>query len=163
MATPGSEPSVLVIGYGNRLRADDGAGWEAARRLQRRLPARSATVRVAHQLLPEMAEPISRANLVVFIDARAGGGPGQVRRRQVRAARLTDGAVGHFLDPGGLLRLARALYGRAPRALLYSIGAVSFDHTMDLSPPVRRGLQDLVHDVVRDVGRFRSQRRPARA
>jgi hydrogenase maturation protease len=70
--------STLVIGYGNPLRRDDGFGYQVARRLAELLPADRADVIACHQLTPELAEPISRSELVIFVDARQGAEPGRV-------------------------------------------------------------------------------------
>ena len=58
----------LVIGYGNTLRSDDGAGQIVAEKIaQWNLPGvRSLAV---HQLTPELAEIIAQADAVIFIDA----------------------------------------------------------------------------------------------
>ena len=58
----------FVIGYGNSLRGDDGAGPEVARRVMA-LDLPDAEVLEAHQLLPEHAEMISHYERVVFVDA----------------------------------------------------------------------------------------------
>ncbi len=71
-ATTGREPEArrgaLVIGYGNTLRSDDGAGPFVARALEARVPA-GTRILDAHQLTPEMAIDISVATRVVFVDA----------------------------------------------------------------------------------------------
>ena len=57
--------------------------------------------------------------------------------------------------PGGLLRLARDLYGRAPEALVFSIGAADFDFRPTLSSKVRRAMPGMlrsVEDAVRRIG-----------
>ena len=46
------QSGVLVIGYGNTLRSDDGAGVVAAERLAEAIGSR-ATVLTRHQLLPD--------------------------------------------------------------------------------------------------------------
>ena len=156
MKSIATEAPVLVIGYGNILRDDDGVGWAAARRLARRLPRRLASVLMVHQLLPELAEPISRATRAIFIDADERLAPGQVRQKTVQPPDRADETIGHHQSPGGLLRLARDLYGRAPEALLFSIGAADFDFRPTLSTQVRRALPGLlqsVADAVRDVER----------
>ncbi|MGF1587982.1 MAG: hydrogenase maturation protease [Pleurocapsa sp.] len=58
----------LVIGYGNTLRSDDGAGQSAANQIAAwGLPnVRSLAV---HQLTPELAEDIANADTVIFVDA----------------------------------------------------------------------------------------------
>jgi hydrogenase maturation protease len=154
MKSIATDAPVLVIGYGNVLRGDDGAGWVAARRLARRLPRRLASVLMVHQLLPELAEPISRAKRAIFIDADERLAPGQVCQKIVEPLDRADGTIGHHQSPEGLLRLARDLYGRAPEALVFSIGAAGFEFRPTLSTPVRRALPGLlqsVADAVQDV------------
>lgn len=58
---------VIVIGYGNTLRSDDGAGQKVAEILASwHLPqVRSISV---HQLTPELAAPIAEAELAIFVD-----------------------------------------------------------------------------------------------
>ena len=70
--------TVLVIGCGNPLRGDDGLGWRAAAAL-RPCPPPGTTIITCHQLLPELAELLSRAALVILIDASAADPPGLIR------------------------------------------------------------------------------------
>ena len=105
----------LYIGYGNSLRGDDGVGLFVAQRLQGL---------AVHQLTPELAEPISQAAKVVFIDADVTLPAGEIRRAPVVE---TQSSIGHHCTPGELLVIARALYGRAPEAELISIGIESTD------------------------------------
>ena len=62
---------VLVVGYGNPLRSDDGIGWHAADLLATDPRLAGAQVLTHHQLAPELAEDISRASLVVLVSAAA--------------------------------------------------------------------------------------------
>jgi hypothetical protein len=65
--------SILVIAWGNPLREDDGVAWhvlEALRALRPHPALPALHLRHAHQLVPEMAECVSRATGVVFVDAR---------------------------------------------------------------------------------------------
>jgi hydrogenase maturation protease len=105
----------LYIGYGNSLRGDDGVGLFVAQRLQGL---------AVHQLTPDLAEPISQAAKVVFIDADVTLPAGEIRRAPVAE---TQSSIGHHCTPGELLVIARALYGRAPEAELISIGIESTD------------------------------------
>ena len=110
----------VVIGIGNTLRRDDGAGVEAARRIARAFP--EATVITAQGLHPEMAEMIAPCALAVFIDASVRTSAISVTR--VRRGDPVPGADGHAMNPGGILAIAEHLYGRAPgEALLAEIPA----------------------------------------
>jgi len=77
---------VLVVGYGNPLRGDDGAGFNAAWLLSLDPRLQGADVLIRQQLTPELAEDVARADLVVLIDAAVGGGRPDARR-PVRARR----------------------------------------------------------------------------
>ena len=71
-------PRVLIIGFGNCLRGDDGAGCRIARKLDNYFH-QDPDVRVigAHQLTPEMSEDIAGSEFVLFLDAAVGEHPGK--------------------------------------------------------------------------------------
>ncbi|HZD71671.1 MAG TPA: hydrogenase maturation protease, partial [Actinomycetes bacterium] len=99
--------SALVIGYGNSLRGDDGLGWHAAGRLAADPRLAGAEVLARHQLTPELAEEVSRAALVVLVDARQDGGqPGVVTVSRVEPGHATGSAWSHRVDPATLVQLA---------------------------------------------------------
>lgn len=74
----------LIIGYGNPLRGDDAVGFLAAERLSRTIADPGVTVLAVHQITPELAEPVSRARRVIFMDASVGAERGQIRERPIR-------------------------------------------------------------------------------
>jgi hydrogenase maturation protease len=61
-------PHVVVVGYGNPLRGDDGVGWRVAEAIAQRW-ADHVTIRVGQQLLPEWAADLADAQVVFIIDA----------------------------------------------------------------------------------------------
>jgi hydrogenase maturation protease len=123
---------VLVIGYGNELRGDDGIGPYLARAVAVRQWACVRAVAV-QQLTPELAEEIARARLVLFVDARAGGQCEAVEVRHIEAGGRAS-ALGHTGDPRWLLALARDLYGGAPSAWWVTVAGRNFTPGDDLSP-----------------------------
>jgi hydrogenase maturation protease len=140
---------VLVVGYGNTLRRDDGIGQAVAERLSARLRRCGATVLALHQLLPELADEVARASFVVFVDARPG-----VRAGSVACAPLGSGGAlcsSHGLDPPSLLALARLLHGAAPPALLVTVGTGSTEHGAGLTPAVRRSVPLAAEAVVSGI------------
>jgi hydrogenase maturation protease len=133
-----SPQTSLIIGYGSVLRGDDAAGARVAATVAHwALPGAQAIA--AHQLTPELAEPLSRARVAVFVDARAGDGGG-VRLRALGPRQLRATLDMHVSDPESLLALAHALYGRAPQAWLLTIPARQFELGAPLSPQTRRAL-----------------------
>ena len=139
---------VLIIGYGNPLRSDDGFGWQASRWIARELAGHNAEVITCHQLTPELAEPLSRCSLAVFIDAEAGGEPGDIHCREVRPQVPSSAALAHTSSPAGLLASAAQLYGRCPQAIAITVSAQYFDLGESLSSAVSEALPKVVERVV---------------
>jgi hydrogenase maturation protease len=152
---------VLILGYGNPLRGDDAAGWEAGRLLAELEAGDQVEVHAFHQLTPEWAEPLSRCSRAIFIDASVQDAPGQVRCRRITPPGTRGGAFTHDFTPETLLGMAAALYGSCPEAFLISIGAESFEPGADLSPAVAQGLPALLACVREQV--FGLEGRPDRA
>lgn len=110
----------LVIGIGNGLRSDDGAGICVAEALEAH--ANNMQVLVCDQLTPELAEPISQARAVLFIDAQmrdasepTAQAPGGAYLQPLESSPHGDPS-GHALTPSRLLALSAALYGPCPPA-----------------------------------------------
>ena len=125
---------MLIIGYGNPLRGDDGFGYRAAERI----PGAIAV----HQLTPELMDPIARADRVLFLDAAVEGIPGEIRRRRIQP-RGGEAAFTHHATPESLLAGALTLYGRAPDAELITVTGANFSLSDELSPAVERALADI--------------------
>ncbi|HEX2755571.1 MAG TPA: hydrogenase maturation protease [Candidatus Limnocylindrales bacterium] len=141
---------VLVIGYGNALRTDDGLGWHAAERLAADPRLAGATVLQRHQLTPELALDISRAAFVVFVDASRGPA-GALSVEPVEAATDATLSWSHHVDPSVLIALSRDLYSRAPDAVAVSVGVASDAAGDRLSPVVEAALPDVAATVARLV------------
>lgn len=141
---------VVVIGYGNPLRGDDGAGPLAARALERPHDIPDLDVIVCHQLTPELAETLAAADLAIFIDARADATPGSVAVTSLAEA-ASSGSLGHHLEPATLLVMAR-LYGPPPGAFLVTLGAASFAYGEGLSPVAAAALPRLLATIKDLIG-----------
>jgi hydrogenase maturation protease len=144
----------LVVGYGNPLRSDDGLGWTVARILRRDLERDASfgdvVVLAEHQLTPELAEPISRAGLVIFVDAREGGQPGRIATQALGTDDGAPLAFSHDVDPPSLVRMARLLYGACPTAAVISVVGDDFGYGTTLSPVVEAAVREVVQ-VIRDM------------
>ena len=99
-----------------------------------------------HQLTPELAEPISQAVFVIFVDARLGETPGQVQSLML-APQASTGAFTHHVDPASLLLLAQSLYGSCPPAALLSITGDTFGYNEYISPIVQQRLPTLMQQL----------------
>ena len=129
---------VLLIGYGNTLRGDDGLGPRVADAVEAwRIPGVRCIS--AHQLTPEMADAVSAAGTVLFVDAAADPALAVVTATSV--VPMGDG-VGHASTPGSLLALTLLSYGRCPPALLIALPAERFDFGEALSAKGERSLAE---------------------
>ncbi len=124
MTPPAPPAGILVIGYGNELRRDDGAGCRVVRELAA-LGLPGVRARVVQQLVPELAAELAEALRVYFVDARLAGAPDEVTVERLRPLPATGG-LGHVTDPRGLLALTEAVYGRLPEAWLVAVAGEDF-------------------------------------
>jgi hydrogenase maturation protease len=141
---------VVVIGYGNALRSDDGVGPQVARVVAHwNLPGVRALA--VHQLTPELAEVLAGASLAIFVDAAMDPGPPRYRVGLLAPTGSRDS--GHTSARGWLLALARQLYGRTPRTRLVTISASRFDFGMRLKDVSERGMSETLEYIAHLVGR----------
>lgn len=158
-AAAGVPRGVLVIGYGNTLRRDDGVGAAAAARMADDPRFAGVEVRAAYQLLPEMALDMGEAALVVLVDADMNGLPGSIEVRAIDAAapaadadsRGQAGASSHHVYGGELLALAAELTGRRPLAYQVGIGIADIDTGEGLSPAVEAAIPRVADAVLRVI------------
>jgi Ni,Fe-hydrogenase maturation factor len=156
-------PDILLIGYGNELRGDDAAGPWVARDIERRQIPGVRTLAV-HQLTPELAEPISQAQAVIFIDAcvspetrdpvSALPGQGTEILPSPEASPLpaiipiapaaASGIPTHLGNPRFLLGLAMSLYAHCPPAWLVTIPAAHLDFGETFSLSTRASIDKAV-------------------
>ncbi|MFN5514441.1 MAG: hydrogenase maturation protease [Cyanobacteriota bacterium] len=133
-----------IIGYGNTLRSDDGAGYRLAERIQEEAWPGIAVL-ACHQLTPELAEVLAQWEKVVFLDAGLHGSPLVVVESLTPAPSL--GTLGHFSDPRELLRLSQWLYGKAPEAWWLKLATVNLELGETLSP-LTQAAQEKALDLI---------------
>ncbi|MEZ4583881.1 MAG: hydrogenase maturation protease [Caldilineaceae bacterium] len=136
----------MVIGYGNSLRRDDGAGLLLAAAIVADMAAAGVPVRLVQvqQLAPELAEEIAAPHVggVIFVDtipARTAADTLQITPLGEEDA-ATAQSSSHHVGPGLLLRMAAQLFGHAPAAWLVTVPGWDFDHGEALSPSTRAQL-----------------------
>ena len=143
---------LLVVGYGNELRGDDGVGPVAARTVAawNRPDVRGIDM---HQLTPELAAELSHAERVVFVDAQAASPPVIDRGLNWRPIDMETGPATccHVCSPGWLLWITRVLYGHGPEAWLATIPIKSLDYESSLTPYAERGVAALLRWLARLV------------
>lgn len=142
-------PRLLIVGYGNPLRSDDGFGCHVAQRLRGEL-AGDVEVIAAQQLTPEIAEVASHAERVLFLDASHGGTPGSLNCQLIAPAE-SPSRHSHELSPAVVLGLSKELYGRCPTAHLLTVAAESFEAGETMTPTVAEAIPAVMAQVQRFI------------
>jgi len=122
--SPGQVRRVLVIGYGNPGRLDDGLGPAFARELEQAgLPG--VTVEADYQLAVEDAHALADHDVVVFVDASLEAAePFSFRRIEPKPGAHFSS---HIVEPEGVLALAHELFGATTAAYVLGIRGYVFD------------------------------------
>jgi hydrogenase maturation protease len=130
----------LVIGYGNTLRSDDGAGQIVADRVATwKLPnLRSLAV---HQLTPELAEDLANSDIVIFVDAviLSKQNSEKLEIKTLECDRIYSNS-GHIENPRSLLYLSKIVYKKSPLAYWILIPAINFDFGEEISSLTQQGI-----------------------
>ncbi len=157
MSTSKAKPSaILIIGIGNPLRRDDGAGPAVAHELAPRL-AGTATVMEHDGEGASLMESWEGAERVILIDAvQSGAAPGSVHRLAAHESPLPTGFFrysSHLFGVAEAVEMARAL-GRLPRELVvYGIEGAQFEYGEGLSPAVANAVKQVTREILYRLGR----------
>lgn len=119
--------STLVVGIGNTLLGDDGAGPFVVELLWAE-GARGLELRAAHTLLPELAGEMPGHTAVVFVDADR-----KAREISFRPIAPADGSGLHRFAPAQVVEMARGL-GFEGEAWICSVPVQSTEPGETLSP-----------------------------
>jgi len=143
---------VVVIGVGNDLRGDDGAGLEAARRVRECEPPPSIKVRLHEGEAVGLLELWDGADAAVVVDTvRSGAPPGTIHRLDAThepLPSLARRASSHTIGVGEAIELARVL-GTLPSGLLvYGVEGIQFETGTGLSDEVAAALDPLVRELL---------------
>jgi hydrogenase maturation protease len=139
---------LLLFACGNTFRGDDGVGWHIGCSVERHPPYSGLTVVRTRQLLPEHAEAISAADVVIFVDCSAVTTAGTVSTIPIEPAECLPRSFTHHLDPASLLKLTLDLYSRIPRRVVaITVGGESFELTDQLSRTVKAAVPKAIEAV----------------
>ena len=155
--------SSVVLGLGNILLTDDGAGVHAAQVLAQRLqPAEGVRIidagTLSFTLLPYLEDA---DNLIVLDAAQFGAPPGTVRclESETMDAFLADGARRrsvHEVGLGDLLGMARLEDALPARRALICIQAAELGWGLEPTAAVRAGVQAAAGEALRLLERWRT-------
>ncbi|ABF40557.1 Peptidase M52, hydrogen uptake protein [Candidatus Koribacter versatilis Ellin345] len=143
---------ILVVGYGNPLRADDGLGCHVARQIGHHLRGdERVEVVPCHQLAPEIAEQIAKAEFVIFVDASTQGEPGTITQSTVPADKEFAGKLADPTTPGMLLAAAQTMHGACPSAVMFAMTGWCFEFGEQMSSIVSERFAALVQMIEKTI------------
>ncbi|HTX89730.1 MAG TPA: hydrogenase maturation protease [Anaerolineales bacterium] len=136
---------ILLIGYGNPDRQDDGVAWHVLHELAIRLnlpvpdsyedefPLNDRLDFAFYlQLTPEMAEDLANYERVCFVDAHTGSVAREVNFQPIQGE-FQHSPFTHHLTPQSLLSMCKTLYKKMPEAALLSVRGYQFEFERMLS------------------------------
>ncbi len=96
-------------------------------------------------LTPELAQPVSQAGTVIFVDAAVDA----PRKVQMRALAPADSSqvMAHAANPATVLALARDVFGHVPLAWWLTIPVEDLGLGDELSPLALRGFEQALEQV----------------
>ena len=132
------EPRILVLGYGNPGRQDDGLGPAVAAGIDR-LGWSNLTAFDNYQLTVEDAIDVAAHDVVWFVDA-AKTGPSPYAVYDVSPASTIE-FTSHNVSPEALLAIVRQCYGGSPQAFMLAIRGYEFEFIEALTPGASNNLR----------------------
>lgn len=143
--------SILVLGYGNPGRQDDGLGPGVATAIDS-LGLPNVTAYDNYQLNIEDALDVAAHDVVWFVDAaKAGAAPYVV---SALAAAGTVEFTSHIMRPQTILAIAQQCFGKTPPAFLLGIRGYEFEFVEALTPGATENLAAALAMLVDTVRRL---------
>lgn len=135
----------LVIGYGNDLRTDDGAGrWVATQVEALELPG--VEVRSLSQLTPELSLEVAGRGVVIFVDASVDAS--EVTVQPVAAEPSGPKTMTHHGDPATLLSLVPTVGELPAQAYVVSVPATNLEMGLELTAATQAAASEAVARIV---------------
>lgn len=153
---------VLIIGYGNPLRRDDGFGWYVAAQLEATWASPEVELITCQQLTPELAQPLSWADYAIFVDAAQGSQPGALSVHKIVPSDDGLGTFSHHVSAPALLANSEVLFGTYPlETYVVSVGGVDFGFGEGMSEEVARQLPIAIEAIHKLISGWSSEAQPA--
>lgn len=121
---------ILILGIGNTLRGDDGAGIYVAGEIER-MTIPGVSVIILQQLQTELAEQMTAYDTIIIADASVKEQP--LEFYALKESGNQAAASSHHTDAALLAGLADSLYKKRPQILICSIKGENFEMQEGLS------------------------------
>lgn len=130
---------ILVYGYGNPGRQDDGLGPALVERLEKeRIPG--VVTDSNYQLQIEDAVAVSQGDVVIFVDAAVDGDEPFAFTELEPSDEVSF--TTHAVSPGSILSLCRDMYGKTVRAYVLGIRGYGWEFVEKLTPKAEKNLEE---------------------
>ena len=150
-------PLVVVIGVGNQMRRDDGAGIAVVERARPLLPP-GVVVHIQSGEATALLDAWAGADLAVVVDAARWARPPESGVTRIDAIAQPDalagfgiGASSHGLGVAEAVGLGRALDRLPPRLILLLVAISDDGHGAGFSPTAEQRIEEAVADLIAEV------------
>lgn len=147
--------AVLLLGIGNILLGDEGAGCRIIEELERRfLFPENVILMDGGTAGMELLTPIGDADCLIIIDAFYGGyPPGTVVRIEGQdvPAFFLSRVSPHQIGISDVLAAARLSDQLTAEIMLFGIEPESMELGLNLSEPVRKGMEKIIEEVIAEL------------
>lgn len=152
-------PKILIYGYGNPGRRDDGLGKaliDIAERWSEENSLNHLTLDANYQLQVEDVTLMQDKDLVIFVDASMENHNGGYHFEKIKPEPQANFTM-HSVSPGFIIALYRQMYGEHPPSFLLHINGYEWDIGETISPAAKKNLErawKALKDIIADPGRL---------
>ena len=134
-------PRILVLGYGNPGRQDDGLGPAVAAAIEKAAPA-GVTVDADYQLNIEDSAAAAEHDVVIFVDASVSGPEPFEMKRVEPATEISFSS--HSVSPASVLAACAEHFKSRPEAWVLGVRGHAFEFAEGLTPRARQNCEAAV-------------------
>jgi hydrogenase maturation protease len=146
------DKNIVIIGYGNQLRGDDGVGLLVLDELSHSFSGRPDICLIRrHQLDIADTEDISQSRAVIFVDAHVSEEREDVELSELDLVEGATYVVTHISLPEELMSATQAIYGTAPSAYVCAVRGYDFEFGTAATENARKLVTQAARDIVEMV------------
>jgi len=153
----GTKRRILVYGYGNPGRQDDGLGIEMIKMVQEWIDRHELTCMTSennYQLNVEDSEIISNMETVVFVDATQEESILEYKFAKIDPSDEKIEFSMHAVSPEFVLNLSKKLFDKMPETYVLAIKGYEWDFKEELSDNARLNLEQAYQFLTRKLAKW---------
>lgn len=149
-----NDKKILVLGYGNPGRQDDGLGPAVAEEIEK-IGLPGVTVEADYQLNIEDAASLAQQDIVLFVDASKNAPSPWTIRKIGPAAEIAFSS--HSVSPESILAICEDHFGARPEAWVLEIRGYGFEMVEELTSQAQENLEKALAFVQLLIRRWKEQ------